>query len=146
VNEILICFSRSQIPENYHIFRETISSLNVTILFVFLWRNMKTLLPVLASRPASLLASNSASVFPFYIYIFAELINTLSITPITVTSLSMMYSYTVFYCSTLKSWVRISLGAWLHICASHAFMLSCIGRGLATGWSPVRGALVNVCK
>jgi hypothetical protein len=39
---------------------------------------------------------------------------------------------------TLGSWVRIQLKAWMSVLC--AFIL-CVGRGLATGWSPVQGVI-----
>jgi hypothetical protein len=43
---------------------------------------------------------------------------------------------------TLGSWVRIPLKAWISVCVYSVFVLSCIGSGLARGWSPVKG----VCR
>jgi hypothetical protein len=46
---------------------------------------------------------------------------------------------------TLRSQVRILLGAWMcvrvFLCC---FLLSCVGRGLESGWSPGQGVLPNV--
>jgi len=42
----------------------------------------------------------------------------------------------------LGSQVRILLGAWMF--ASFCVVLSCVGRGLASGWSPVQEVLPNV--
>jgi hypothetical protein len=42
---------------------------------------------------------------------------------------------------TLGSWVRIPLRAWMFACLYSVFVLSCVGSGLATGWSPVQGLL-----
>jgi hypothetical protein len=39
---------------------------------------------------------------------------------------------------TLGSWVRIPLKAWIFVRVYSVFMLSCVGRGLATGWSLVQ--------
>jgi hypothetical protein len=38
---------------------------------------------------------------------------------------------------TLRSWVRILLEAWMSVRVSSVFVLSCVGSGLTTGWSPV---------
>jgi hypothetical protein len=38
---------------------------------------------------------------------------------------------------TLGSWVQIPLKAWMFICVCSVFVMSCVGSGLATGWSPV---------
>jgi hypothetical protein len=35
---------------------------------------------------------------------------------------------------------------WMSVCVYSVFMLSCVGSGLATGWSPVRGVLPTVCR
>jgi hypothetical protein len=43
---------------------------------------------------------------------------------------------------TLGSWVQTPVEA----CVYSLFMLSCIGSGLATGWSPVQGVLPTVYK
>jgi hypothetical protein len=47
---------------------------------------------------------------------------------------------------TLGSWVRIPLEAWMFVWVYSVFVLSCVGRGLATGWSPVQGVLPIVYK
>jgi hypothetical protein len=47
---------------------------------------------------------------------------------------------------TMGSWVRIQLEAWMYVWFYYACVLSCIDSGLATGWSPVQGALSNVYK
>jgi hypothetical protein len=49
---------------------------------------------------------------------------------------------------TLGSWVRIPLESWMFVCVCFVFVLSCVGSGLATGWSPVQGILpiVHKCK
>jgi hypothetical protein len=44
----------------------------------------------------------------------------------------------------LGSWGRIPLEEWISMCVCCVFVLSCVGRGLATGWSPVQGALLTV--
>jgi hypothetical protein len=41
----------------------------------------------------------------------------------------------------LLSWVGIPLKAWMSICVYSVFVLSCVGNGLATGWSPIQGVL-----
>jgi hypothetical protein len=41
----------------------------------------------------------------------------------------------------LGSWVWIPLKAWMSVCAYSVFMLSCVGSGLATGWSRIQGVL-----
>jgi hypothetical protein len=38
---------------------------------------------------------------------------------------------------TLGSWVRIPLKAWMFVFVYSVFVLSCVGSGLPTGWSPV---------
>jgi hypothetical protein len=43
---------------------------------------------------------------------------------------------------TLGSCVRIPLKAWMYVFCVCVFL--CISRGLATGWSPVRGVLLTV--
>jgi hypothetical protein len=45
---------------------------------------------------------------------------------------------------TLGSWVRIALKAWMLVCGSSVFVLSCVGRGLASGWFLVQGFLPTV--
>jgi hypothetical protein len=47
---------------------------------------------------------------------------------------------------TLGSWVRILLEAWMSVYIYSVLMLSCVGSGLATGWSPVQGVLPTVCR
>jgi hypothetical protein len=47
---------------------------------------------------------------------------------------------------TVGSWVRVTLVAWMSVRVSSVFVLSCVGSGLATGWSPVRGVLPTVCS
>jgi hypothetical protein len=47
---------------------------------------------------------------------------------------------------TLGSWVRIPLEAWMFACVYSVSVLSRVGRGLATGWSPVQGVLPTVYK
>jgi hypothetical protein len=42
---------------------------------------------------------------------------------------------------TLGSWVRIPLEAWMFVYVYSVFVLSCVGSGLAKGWSPVQGVL-----
>jgi hypothetical protein len=42
---------------------------------------------------------------------------------------------------TLGSWVRIPLEVWMSVCVYSVFVLSCVGSGLATGWSPVQRTL-----
>jgi hypothetical protein len=37
---------------------------------------------------------------------------------------------------TLGSWVQILLQAGMSVCVYSVFVLSCVGSGLATGWSP----------
>jgi hypothetical protein len=44
---------------------------------------------------------------------------------------------------TLRSWVRIPLIAWMSVL--YAFIL-CVGRGCATGWSPVQGVLPTLYR
>jgi hypothetical protein len=34
----------------------------------------------------------------------------------------------------------------MFVCAHSLFVLSCVGSGLATGWSLVQGVLPTVCK
>jgi hypothetical protein len=45
---------------------------------------------------------------------------------------------------TLGSWVQIPLKAWMSACIYSVFVLSCVGSGLATGWSPVQRVLPTV--
>jgi hypothetical protein len=45
---------------------------------------------------------------------------------------------------TYGSWRLIPLEAWMFVCVSSVFVLSCVGSGLATGWSPVQGVLPTV--
>jgi hypothetical protein len=47
---------------------------------------------------------------------------------------------------TQGSWVRIPLETWMSVCIYSVFALSCVGSGLATGWSPVQGALTTVYR
>jgi hypothetical protein len=42
---------------------------------------------------------------------------------------------------TLGLWVRIPLEAWVYVCVFSVFVLSCLGSGLTTGWSPFQGVL-----
>jgi hypothetical protein len=42
---------------------------------------------------------------------------------------------------TLGSWVRIPLKACMFVCVYSVFVLSCVGSGFASGWSPVQGVL-----
>jgi hypothetical protein len=44
----------------------------------------------------------------------------------------------------LGLWVRISLEAWMFVCVYSVFVLSCVGSGLATGWSPVQEVTPSV--
>jgi hypothetical protein len=44
----------------------------------------------------------------------------------------------------LGSWVWISLDAWMFVYVYSVFVLSCVGSGLMTGWSPVQGVLPTV--
>jgi hypothetical protein len=37
---------------------------------------------------------------------------------------------------TVGSWVRIAPKTWMFVCFYSAFVLFCVGGGLATGWSP----------
>jgi hypothetical protein len=46
----------------------------------------------------------------------------------------------------LGSWVWIPLEAWMSVCFYSVLVLSCVGSGLVTGWSPVQGVLPIVCK
>jgi hypothetical protein len=48
----------------------------------------------------------------------------------------------------LGSWVRISLEAWMFVCVRLfcVCVVLCVGRGLATGWSPVQGVLPTVYR
>jgi hypothetical protein len=50
---------------------------------------------------------------------------------------------------TLWLWVRIPLKAWMFgmcICLFCVCVVLCLGKGLATGWSPVQGFLLPVYK
>jgi hypothetical protein len=47
---------------------------------------------------------------------------------------------------TLESRVRIPLEAWMCVYVYPVFVLSCVGSGLATGWSLVQGVLSIVYK
>jgi hypothetical protein len=47
---------------------------------------------------------------------------------------------------TLGSWVRFTLEEWMFVCVYAVFVLSCVGSGLATGWSLVQGVLPIVYK
>jgi hypothetical protein len=47
---------------------------------------------------------------------------------------------------TLGTWVRNPLETWTFVCVYSVFMLSCVGSGLATGWSLVQGVLPTVYK
>jgi hypothetical protein len=46
----------------------------------------------------------------------------------------------------LESWVPIPLEAWMFVCVYPVFVLSCVGSGLATGWSLVQGVLPIIYK
>jgi hypothetical protein len=46
----------------------------------------------------------------------------------------------------LGSLVRIPLEAWISLCLSSVFVLSCVGSGLETDWSPDQGVLPVVYK
>jgi hypothetical protein len=47
---------------------------------------------------------------------------------------------------TLGLWVWISLKAWMYVSVFSMLMLSYVGSGLVTGWSPIQGVLPTVCK
>jgi hypothetical protein len=47
---------------------------------------------------------------------------------------------------TLGSWIRIPLKARIYICVYPVFVLSCVGSGLTTGWSPVQCVLPTVYR
>jgi hypothetical protein len=42
---------------------------------------------------------------------------------------------------TLKSSLRIPLKAWMSVCVYSVFVLFCVGSGLATGWSAIKGPI-----
>jgi hypothetical protein len=42
---------------------------------------------------------------------------------------------------TLGTWIRIPLKTWMSVCVC---VVLCVGRSLATGWSPVQGVLPTV--
>jgi hypothetical protein len=44
------------------------------------------------------------------------------------------------------SYVRIPLEAWMSVCVYSVCVVLCVGRGLATGCSPVQGVLSNVYR
>jgi hypothetical protein len=46
----------------------------------------------------------------------------------------------------LGPWDQIQLEAWWFVCSLSVFVLSCIGWGIATGWSPVQGVLPTICR
>jgi hypothetical protein len=46
----------------------------------------------------------------------------------------------------LGSWVRILLKAWMSVVINSMFVLLCIGRDLATVWSPVQGVLPTLYR
>jgi hypothetical protein len=46
----------------------------------------------------------------------------------------------------LRSQVRILLGAWMCVCVSLCCVVLCVGRGLASGRSPVQGVLPIVYR
>jgi hypothetical protein len=46
---------------------------------------------------------------------------------------------------TLGSWVRIPLEAWMFVCVYSVLVLTCVGSGLATGWSLVQRVLPILC-
>jgi hypothetical protein len=45
---------------------------------------------------------------------------------------------------TLGSWGRIPLKVWMSVWVYSVFVLSCVGSGLASGWSPFQGVLPSV--
>jgi hypothetical protein len=45
---------------------------------------------------------------------------------------------------TLGSWFRMPLKAWMTVCVYTVFVLSCVGSGFATCWSPVQEILPTV--
>jgi hypothetical protein len=45
---------------------------------------------------------------------------------------------------TLGSWVRIPLEAWVSVCVYSVCVVLYVGRGSATGWSPIQGVLPTV--
>jgi hypothetical protein len=45
---------------------------------------------------------------------------------------------------TLGSWVRTPIKTWIFVYVYSMFVLSCVGSGLATGLSPIRGVLPTV--
>jgi hypothetical protein len=47
---------------------------------------------------------------------------------------------------TVGLWVRIPLEEWMSVCVLSMFILSCVDRGLTTGWSPAQGVLPTVSK
>jgi hypothetical protein len=47
---------------------------------------------------------------------------------------------------TLRSRVWIPLGAWMCVSAFFCIVLPCVGRRLASGWSPVEGVLQSVLR
>jgi hypothetical protein len=44
----------------------------------------------------------------------------------------------------LGSWLRIPLKAWMSVCVYSIWVVLCLGRGLATGWSLVQGVLPSM--
>jgi hypothetical protein len=48
--------------------------------------------------------------------------------------------------STLGTWIWIPLEAWICVGVYCVFMLSCVGSGLATGWSPVQWLLPTIYR
>jgi hypothetical protein len=47
---------------------------------------------------------------------------------------------------TLGLCVGIPLEVWMSVCVYSVFVLSCVGSGLATGWSPLQGVLRNMYR
>jgi hypothetical protein len=64
----------------------------------------------------------------------------------------MLLSYNILQCTSLEvnspcltySSVKIPLEAWMSAYVYSALVLSCVGRGLAAGWSPVKRVLPTV--
>jgi len=46
--------------------------------------------------------------------------------------------------TTLGSWARIPLEAWMCVCVFLPCVVLCVGRGFASGRSPIQGVLLTV--
>jgi hypothetical protein len=79
-----------------------------------------------------------------YVYVYIYIYIYIYIGPITVAA--RLKAWTVFARSTLGSWLRIPLKAWMSLCVYSVCVVLCVGSGLATGWSPVQEVLPTIYR